>query len=218
VVPVIQLLISEHFGWALLGLLAGRDVGRCRRLSCQALRLAEQLGGILDPLADKALLISCYLVLGAMGLIPLWLTLAVVLRDLIIVCGGVLYHYLVARGAGDADLPQQDQHRGADRAWSWRDRGRRAAAAAAALDRNPDLGLSGNDGAERGALRRALEFGPQQRTATQLDPRGTAGAIRLKQPIETVQRRHAIGLRHGRIVERGLGEILDACWPRRPAT
>jgi cardiolipin synthase len=95
VVPVIQLLISEHFGWALLVfLLAGISDGVDGFLA-KHYGWRTPLGGILDPLADKALLISCFLVLGAMGLIPLWLTLAVLFRDLVIVSGGVLYHYLI---------------------------------------------------------------------------------------------------------------------------
>lgn len=95
VAPVVYVLVVEEYGWALLlfvlaGLSDGVDGFLAKHYGWQS-----ALGGILDPLADKALLISCYLVLGAMGLIPLWLTLAVVFRDLVIVCGGVLYHYLV---------------------------------------------------------------------------------------------------------------------------
>lgn len=95
VVPVIQLLVSEQFGWALLVfLLAGISDGVDGFLA-KHYGWRTPLGGILDPLADKALLISCFLVLAAMGLIPLWLTLAVLFRDLVIVSGGVLYHYLI---------------------------------------------------------------------------------------------------------------------------
>ena len=46
-----------------------------------------QLGAILDPLADKALLVSSYVMLSIMQLIPFWLVVAVVFRDIIIVCG-----------------------------------------------------------------------------------------------------------------------------------
>lgn len=95
VVPIIYLLVLEYYGWALLlfvlaGLSDGIDGCLAKHYGWQS-----KLGGILDPLADKALLISCFLVLGATGLIPLWLTLAVVFRDLVIVSGGLLYHYLV---------------------------------------------------------------------------------------------------------------------------
>ncbi len=55
----------------------------------------SRLGGILDPLADKLMLIVSFVVLTMVGAIPLWLTLLVVGRDLLIVVGAVTYHYWV---------------------------------------------------------------------------------------------------------------------------
>lgn len=49
------------------------------------------LGAWLDPLADKALLVSTYAVLGWLGHIPLWLVVLVVLRDLLILAYAVVY-------------------------------------------------------------------------------------------------------------------------------
>lgn len=49
----------------------------------------SELGGYLDPLADKALLVGVYVTLGLQGHIPSWLVILVVFRDLLIV-GGVL--------------------------------------------------------------------------------------------------------------------------------
>ncbi len=54
------------------------------------------LGTYLDALADKALLVSVYVVLGVLGQLPLWLVLLVVFRDLLIV-GGALLLWLLAR-------------------------------------------------------------------------------------------------------------------------
>jgi cardiolipin synthase len=50
----------------------------------------SQLGTLLDPLADKILLTSMYVVLAAVGLLPDWLAILVVFRDLVIVGGVVL--------------------------------------------------------------------------------------------------------------------------------
>jgi cardiolipin synthase len=47
----------------------------------------SELGAILDPLADKALLVSSYIMLSILELIPFWLMVVVVFRDVIIVCG-----------------------------------------------------------------------------------------------------------------------------------
>ncbi len=48
------------------------------------------LGSLLDPLADKGLLVSSYIMLSVMGLIPFWLMVTVVFRDVIIVGGYLL--------------------------------------------------------------------------------------------------------------------------------
>ncbi len=55
----------------------------------------SRLGALLDPLADKALLISCYAALTWNGLLPLWLLALVALRDVVIVSGAILYNYRV---------------------------------------------------------------------------------------------------------------------------
>ncbi|MBI3507781.1 MAG: CDP-alcohol phosphatidyltransferase family protein [Proteobacteria bacterium] len=49
-----------------------------------------ELGSFLDPLADKALLVSVFLVLGWTGHIPAWLTIMVIFRDLLIVGGALV--------------------------------------------------------------------------------------------------------------------------------
>ena len=56
---------------------------------------ATVLGAYLDALADKALLVSVYVALGAVGHLPLCLVLLVVFRDLLIV-GGALLLWLLA--------------------------------------------------------------------------------------------------------------------------
>jgi cardiolipin synthase len=52
------------------------------------------LGAYLDPLADKALIVSIYLTLGINGFIPRWLVILVVSRDILIV-GGIMLSWLV---------------------------------------------------------------------------------------------------------------------------
>lgn len=45
------------------------------------------LGAVLDPVADKALLVSVYVTLAAVGVLPDWIAVLVVFRDLLIVGG-----------------------------------------------------------------------------------------------------------------------------------
>jgi cardiolipin synthase (CMP-forming) len=47
--------------------------------------MASELGAMLDPLADKALLVSIYMALGIWGAVPRWIVILVVSRDIMIV-------------------------------------------------------------------------------------------------------------------------------------
>ena len=51
----------------------------------------SELGAVLDPLADKLLLVTVFITLAYMRLVPLWLMVAAVARDVIIVSGALLY-------------------------------------------------------------------------------------------------------------------------------
>jgi cardiolipin synthase len=45
------------------------------------------LGAYMDPLADKMLILSAFVVLALMGVVPHWLTVVVISRDVIILIG-----------------------------------------------------------------------------------------------------------------------------------
>lgn len=52
--------------------------------------MASELGGYLDPIADKALIVSIYITLAMVGVIPVWLVILVVSRDIMIVSAVIL--------------------------------------------------------------------------------------------------------------------------------
>jgi cardiolipin synthase len=54
----------------------------------------SDLGRLLDPLADKLLLVTSFICLSIAGLAPWWLTALVLLRDLVIVFGAMTYRVL----------------------------------------------------------------------------------------------------------------------------
>ena len=58
--------------------------------------MASELGALLDPLADKALLVSIYVALGIWGAVPRWIVILVVSRDVMIV-GAVLVSWLFGK-------------------------------------------------------------------------------------------------------------------------
>jgi cardiolipin synthase (CMP-forming) len=51
---------------------------------------STELGSYLDPLADKLLLVSIFIALGVRNELPLWLVIAVVSRDILIVAAVLL--------------------------------------------------------------------------------------------------------------------------------
>jgi cardiolipin synthase len=60
------------------------------------LNMTSDLGAHLDPLADKALIVSIYIALGITEAIPRWLVILVVSRDILIV-GGVMLAWFVGK-------------------------------------------------------------------------------------------------------------------------
>jgi len=91
-VPVLIILLHDHeYGWAFLvffisGVSDGLDGFIAKRYN-----MASELGAILDPLADKALIFSSYLMLMLLGDLPFWLFLTVIFRDVLILAGSLIY-------------------------------------------------------------------------------------------------------------------------------
>lgn len=54
----------------------------------------SELGKILDPLADKLLLVGVFVTLAAIDLTPVWLAATAVGRDVIITAGAIVYNSL----------------------------------------------------------------------------------------------------------------------------
>jgi cardiolipin synthase len=96
-IPSALLLLQEWYNAALLiflvaGLSDALDGYLAKRFAWRS-----RLGSILDPLADKILLVTNYIVLGWLGWIPAWLVVAVISRDVIVVSGALTYHAWVGR-------------------------------------------------------------------------------------------------------------------------
>jgi cardiolipin synthase (CMP-forming) len=90
----IWLMIAQEFALAFVvflvaGISDGVDGYIARRFD-----LKTDLGAHLDPLADKALLMSIFVVLGLLQLIPVWLVILVVTRDILII-GAVLLSWVM---------------------------------------------------------------------------------------------------------------------------
>lgn len=82
---VIYAMLVGAMGWALAGfVVAGISDGVDGFIARQFDQRSE-LGAYLDPIADKLLLVSVFVVLGLMGELPLWLVIVAVSRDALIV-------------------------------------------------------------------------------------------------------------------------------------
>jgi len=95
VVPVVISILQGRFQWALVlfvvaGVSDGVDGLLARRYGWQS-----RLGSLLDPAADKLLIVCSYVTGGWLDLIPGWVVIAVVIRDAIIVCGAIASHYFI---------------------------------------------------------------------------------------------------------------------------
>jgi cardiolipin synthase len=94
-VPIVYLLFSARFSEALVLFFVAGVSDALDGYLAKRNGWTSRLGSILDPVADKLLLISSFLALGWLGLLPLWLIIAVLARDFVIISGAVSYHLLV---------------------------------------------------------------------------------------------------------------------------
>lgn len=91
---IVWLMIRDHYllaviAFAITGISDAVDGFIARRYE-----QASELGGYLDPIADKALLVSVFVTLGFKGVLPLWLIILAVSRDILIV-GAVILAWMI---------------------------------------------------------------------------------------------------------------------------
>jgi cardiolipin synthase (CMP-forming) len=96
-VPVtIWLIVSGAYGWAFLAFVAAGISDGIDGFIAKQYNMRTELGAYLDPLADKLLLVSIYLSLGFLQVMPAWLAILVASRDVLIV-GAVLLSWVLGK-------------------------------------------------------------------------------------------------------------------------
>ena len=93
--PLVLLLLNHQYGAALIVFAVAGFSDALDGYLAHHYGWSSRLGAIMDPLADKLLLVSSFVTLGWLGLIPFWLVALVILRDLVIVIGAMTYHWCV---------------------------------------------------------------------------------------------------------------------------
>jgi cardiolipin synthase (CMP-forming) len=97
---VLQQMMEAAFGLFLLaGLSDAVDGWLARRQGG-----GNKVGAVLDPIADKALMVSMYITLAAVHVLPDWLAILIVFRDVLIV-GGVIMLFLLGHPPAIRPLP-----------------------------------------------------------------------------------------------------------------
>ncbi|MGH6854701.1 MAG: CDP-alcohol phosphatidyltransferase family protein [Aestuariivirga sp.] len=81
----VWLILSEAYGFAFLAFAAAGISDGVDGYIARRYNLRTELGAYLDPMADKALLVSVYVTLGVLKVLPSWLVILVVSRDVLIV-------------------------------------------------------------------------------------------------------------------------------------
>ncbi len=90
-VPLIVYLIVEGtYGWAFVAFVLAGASDAVDGTIAKLLHQRSRAGRVLDPLADKTLIVSVYVALGLLGEITVPVVAIVVLRDFLIVCGAGL--------------------------------------------------------------------------------------------------------------------------------
>jgi cardiolipin synthase len=93
---IVWTITSGHMLPAFLLFLAAGISDAVDGFLAKRFNMATELGGLLDPLADKALIVSIYVALGFTEALPRWIVILVVSRDILIV-GGFLLAMLINR-------------------------------------------------------------------------------------------------------------------------
>jgi cardiolipin synthase len=93
-VPIVLLLADERYleTLVLFALAAASDM--LDGYLAKTFGWASELGKVLDPLADKLLLVSVFITLAWIGLVPAWLAVVAVARDVVIGTGAGIYKWL----------------------------------------------------------------------------------------------------------------------------
>jgi cardiolipin synthase (CMP-forming) len=94
--PSIWLILEAHYGAAFGVFVAAGVSDGLDGFIAKHFNRRTRLGALLDPIADKSLLVSVYVTLGWVGALPKWIVILVVFRDIMIVGGFLLIHTTAA--------------------------------------------------------------------------------------------------------------------------
>jgi cardiolipin synthase len=89
--PILATLAVHDYGWAAACFAVAGVSDLADGYIAKRFGWTSELGKWLDPIADKCLLITVFVVTAWVGLVPRWLTAVVVTRDVMIALGALSY-------------------------------------------------------------------------------------------------------------------------------
>lgn len=93
---VIIMIMHREWGYAFAAFLIAGISDAVDGAMARRLDIRSELGAYLDPVADKALLVSIYVALALVGVLPDWIAILVVSRDIMLV-GGVVLSWVLSK-------------------------------------------------------------------------------------------------------------------------
>jgi cardiolipin synthase len=89
----IGLMIYHHYRIAVVVFLVACATDALDGMIARLKNQKTDLGAFLDPIADKLLIVSAFVTLVLRGILPVWLVMVVVSRDVILVLGSIVIYY-----------------------------------------------------------------------------------------------------------------------------
>ncbi len=89
--PIVWFLVRGEYSSTLVMFAVAAFTDAADGLLAKQFGWTSELGKILDPLADKLLLVVMFITMSSLGLSPVWLTVLVVGRDVVIAVGALLF-------------------------------------------------------------------------------------------------------------------------------
>ena len=99
--PIVAALLGENYtvALALIGLAGFSDA--LDGMLARNFNWRTRMGGVLDPAADKLMVFSVFISLTYLELVPVFLAVFVISRDLIIIVGAMTYQFLIEPVKGE---------------------------------------------------------------------------------------------------------------------
>jgi cardiolipin synthase len=94
---IIDLILQKNYVIALWFFLLAAVSDALDGFIARRFNMCTRLGAMLDPLADKLMIVTAVLALFRLGLVPVWVMMAIVCRDIVILVGAIAWRLRIGR-------------------------------------------------------------------------------------------------------------------------